>query len=258
MRCGPPRPRSPSRRAAQRESRRHAGNGPHPVVVSHSPIIDPTASEVPAAQPHQIRKGRFVARDHAPSTRGGWSTPLPGCSGRAGGPRRHHRRRIRRIVEAALLAARSGDRHDHRTAATHRDHVRPAVTAGQRPRPDFWYPTVSSWACSAPDVPFARWPDQRPRRTSVPFADAANGNFVGLLQPALIGLLADVDQSECSRPMIGCHVPSAQRPTIQSAPANARPPDRTRPGQRLQPNTSPYATPAGQQPTWLIVPHRAP
>ena len=27
------------------------------------------------------------------------------------------------------------------TAATRRDHVRPAITAGQRPRPDFWHPT---------------------------------------------------------------------------------------------------------------------
>ena len=33
------------------------------------------------------------------------------------------------------------------TAATRRDHVRPAIIAGQRPRPDFWHPTgvMTSW-----------------------------------------------------------------------------------------------------------------
>jgi hypothetical protein len=38
------------------------------------------------------------------------------------------------------------------TAATPRDHVRPVITAGQRPRPDFWHPTgsrVDRWATAA-------------------------------------------------------------------------------------------------------------
>ena len=30
----------------------------------------------------------------------------------------------------------------HSGIATRRDHVRPAITAGQRPRPNFWHPTA--------------------------------------------------------------------------------------------------------------------
>jgi hypothetical protein len=32
-------------------------------------------------------------------------------------------------------------RSNRATTATRRDHVRPTITAGQRPRPDFWHPT---------------------------------------------------------------------------------------------------------------------
>jgi hypothetical protein len=46
------------------------------------------------------------------------------------------------------------------TAVTRRDHVRPAIIAGQRPRPNFWHPTGlvgSGQSC---------WPIARPRRSS--------------------------------------------------------------------------------------------
>ena len=48
----------------------------------------------------------------------------------------------RRTCGPAVGPARApAGRSSTAAAATRRDHVRPAITAGQRPRPDFWHPT---------------------------------------------------------------------------------------------------------------------
>ena len=47
-------------------------------------------------------------------------------------------------------------RSNRAAAATCRDHVRPAITAGQRPRPDFWHPT-GSLLCGGTTVGLYRW-----------------------------------------------------------------------------------------------------
>ena len=54
----------------------------------------------------------------------------------------------RRTCGPAVGPARApAGRSSTATAATRRDHVRPAITAGQRPRPDFWHPTcVLKWS----------------------------------------------------------------------------------------------------------------
>ena len=60
--------------------------------------------------------------------------------GAARGARRPWRRRCGRAVGPVRAPAGGSST---AAAATRRDHVRPAITPGQRPRPDFWHPTAS-------------------------------------------------------------------------------------------------------------------
>ena len=67
-----------------------------------------------------------------------------GAGRRPRGAARGARRPWWRTCGPAVGPARApAGRSNTATAATRRDHVRPAITAGQRPRPDFWHPTGS-------------------------------------------------------------------------------------------------------------------
>ena len=68
----------------------------------------------------------------------GWCGAARRPRGAARGARRPWRRTCGPSAGPARAPAR---RSSTATAATRRDHVRPAITAGQRPRPDFWHPT---------------------------------------------------------------------------------------------------------------------
>jgi hypothetical protein len=65
-----------------------------------------------------------------------------GAGWRPRGAARGARRPWRRTCDTTAGPARAPARRSSTaTAATRRDHVRPAITPGQRPRPDFWHPT---------------------------------------------------------------------------------------------------------------------
>src|SRR3954453_4149938 len=89
--------------------------------------------------------GATVAR--ARRTRPGPPSPYVvvgwcGAGRRLRGAARGARRPWRRTCDTTAGPVRAPARRSSTaTAATRWDHVRPAITAGHRPRPDFWHPT---------------------------------------------------------------------------------------------------------------------
>jgi len=77
-----------------------------------------------------VDTGRSVARGHSPSTGGGWPTPTPGCSGRAGGHGESLRRN--RGEATGIAAAKAPVRHGDAVLGAHRHRRSTAWSMGAR------------------------------------------------------------------------------------------------------------------------------
>ena len=196
------------------------------------------------------RSARGSRRTSAANTAGppspcaavGWCGAGWRLRGAARGARRPWWRTCGPSVGPARAPAR---RSSTATAATRRDHVRPAITAGQRPRPDFWHPTGLSkpTGFTSPRVHPARagrrrgcWPRRgcRDGRRPVP-GGAGQGvlvEFAGLL---ILTQLAQVGREPAGRGegvgvVVAQHPPEAgEGVVLELAGLGARPPPKARP-----------------------------
>src|SRR4029078_1299515 len=76
----------------------------------------------------------------SPSAEAGLRDAAPQPRDAARGARRPWRRTCGPSAGPVLIRAK---RSSTATAETRRDHADPQITAGQRPRPDFWHPTAA-------------------------------------------------------------------------------------------------------------------
>jgi hypothetical protein len=93
-----------------------------------------------------------TARSANPGVVVGWCGAGRRPRGAARGARRPWLTWLRTCGPAVGPARAPAGRSNTATTATRRDHVRPTITAGQRPSPDFWHPTGGGRSPLRPSV----------------------------------------------------------------------------------------------------------